>query len=145
MRVTFRGPLRCAVVLCAAVAAAVGLVVLSPWGGGTEPSLVDRALAAVGRGPVIHAVIESETGLTSVGIATGRTTPVTGTLEIWFDEQRHVEHTLRRVDGRILDDMLQTPNGTVSVAGVNPGIPPPVPPWRDRSTVSARRSRAERR
>jgi hypothetical protein len=87
---------------------------------------VERALAAVGQGPVIHAVIESETGLISIDIASGRETPVAGTMEIWFDEQRHVEHTLRRVDGRLTDDMLQTPNGTVSIAGVNPNIPPPV-------------------
>jgi hypothetical protein len=110
----------------AVTAATAALLVAAPWGGGGEPSLVAKALAAVGEGPVIHAVIESETGLTSVDIASGRETPVAGTLEIWFDEQRHVEHTLRRIDGRLADDILQTPNGTVSVAGVNPQIPPPI-------------------
>jgi hypothetical protein len=115
-----------AVSLGAAAAAAVALVVVSPWGTGRGASLVERALAAVGRGPVIHAVIESDTGLTSIDIATGRETPVAGSLEIWFDQRRHVEHSLRRANGRILDDMLQTPNGTVSLAGNNPAVPPPI-------------------
>ncbi|HEY2939427.1 MAG TPA: RNA polymerase sigma factor [Gaiellaceae bacterium] len=114
-----------AAVASTALAATVALLVAAPWGGG-EPSLVERALAAVGEGPVIHAVIASDPQITSIDLATGRETAVAGTTEIWFDGQRRIEHTVWRMGGRVGGEMLQTPSGTVSVAGVDPAGPPPV-------------------
>ena len=89
------------------VAAGVGLVL--SWERGPVP-LVDRALAAVSDGPVIHAVIEPEAGRTAVNVdlTTGRERPVASEIEIWFDGKRQLEHTLIRVDGRVQSDTLQT-------------------------------------
>lgn len=115
-----------AAVAVLATAAIVGLVVAAPWHNGHAPSLVDRALAAVGEGPVIHAVIETDTGMTSIDLASGREKPVVGTMEIWFDEERRIEHTLSRIDGRLEDDRLQTPNRTIALQGAVQGGAPPV-------------------
>jgi hypothetical protein len=109
-----------------AAAAAVALLVTAPWRGPHEPSLVDRALAAVGAGPVLHAVIETKTGLTSIELASGREQPILGTMEIWFDRERKIEHTLSRIDGQIQDDTLSTPSGITSLRGTELGGPKPV-------------------
>jgi hypothetical protein len=109
-----------------AAAAAVGLLVAAPWQSGHAPSLVDRALAAVGTGPVVHAVIETETGMTSIDLASGREKPVLGTMEVWFDQDRRIEHTLSRIDGQLQDDRLQTPTGVTALWGAVPGGPAPV-------------------
>ena len=49
---------RLAVVLPAAIAAVVALALVSPWDRG-GPGTLERALAAVGGGPVIHAIVAS--------------------------------------------------------------------------------------
>jgi hypothetical protein len=112
----------------ALVAASAALLLVAPWGSGHEPSLVQKALAAVGNGPVIHAVIESDVGLRSLDLATGRETPVPATTEIWFDQQRKVEHTIMRLDGGVSEDMLQTPTRMVSLQGAYPGARPILDP-----------------
>lgn len=95
------------VLVLAVAGLAVGLI--ASWGNG--PSIVDRALAAIGDGPVIHAVLSGETGKTYIDLATGRETPQIQTTEIWYDRERHLEHWRSRIDGRIFIDSLQTPTG----------------------------------
>jgi hypothetical protein len=107
-------------------AAIVGLLVAAPWHNSHTPSLVDRALAAVGTGPVIHAVIETQTGMTSVGLATGDERPVVARMELWFDQDRRIEHTLSRIDGQLQDESLQTATAETSRRGTVPGAPAPV-------------------
>lgn len=101
-----------AFVLAAAVIA-VGLV--APWNG--NPSLAERALAAIGNGPVVHAVLRHETGYTYIDLATGRERPQLMTTEIWFDSERHIEHQRFETDGRFEGDVLQTPAGFTSSTG----------------------------
>lgn len=106
-----------------ALAAVVGLIAVAlalagPWGdeGG---GLVERALAAVGtRGPVVHAVLRTRVpDQVLVDLSSGGTTAETTELELWFDEQRGLLHTVIRRQGQVVGDMLATPAGTVSAAG----------------------------
>jgi len=91
------------------VAAALTIGLIEPWQHG--PSFTERALGAVGNGPVIHAVLQDETGNTNIDLATGRETPLLRNLEIWYDSQRLFEHTRISIDGRLTSDILETPTG----------------------------------
>jgi hypothetical protein len=96
--------------LIAAVALAVGLAAVTVWDGGDRASLVDRALAAVGEGPVVHAITRAPTGNVYVVLETGERTPQHVETEIWFDQVHKTEHTIRRVEGRVVEDMLVSPS-----------------------------------
>ena len=93
----------------ALAAAAFAFVLIAPWQHG--PSLTERALAAIGDGPVVHAVLRSETRLTNIALATGQETPQLETTEIWFDSERRLEHWRSSIDGRLQSDTLETPTG----------------------------------
>jgi hypothetical protein len=107
--------------LAAAIGAAAVLAGLLLTTTGVQPSLVDRALAAVGDEPVLHAVIRQtgQSSTTLIELSTGRKTVprrVTET-EIWFDEERALEHTVTRVTGEHTQDVLATPQGMTSESG----------------------------
>lgn len=81
----------------AAVAASVALVLVAPW---QAPSLVDRALAAVGGGPVLHAVVEySWPQDIVVNLATGAERERVHRYEYWYDEQRSALRVRVSTDG----------------------------------------------
>jgi len=95
--------------LVPALALAIILIALgsiAPWKG--SPSFTDRALAAIGEGPVIHAVLRYETGFSYIDLRTGREKPQLQTTEIWFDSKRHFGHFVYRIDGSITADLLST-------------------------------------
>jgi hypothetical protein len=70
-----------------AAAALFALVLFEPWA--TERrTFLERALAAVDDGPVIHAVLRGDWGGTNVDLETGKRTPVHGENEIWYDAER---------------------------------------------------------
>jgi hypothetical protein len=95
-------------VLAAAVAAVAAVFAAIPRGGG-ETALLPHALAAVGRGPVVHARIEAELpGTNVVELATGRQRPQTVAIEYWFDEPRGRLRTSVRRGGVLVDEFLQT-------------------------------------
>jgi hypothetical protein len=102
--------------LAACLAAGAAVVALTLVGGSVKHGIVDKALAAVGDGPVLHAVLrETEPPRYSlVEISTGRVVrqPQTRTTEVWFDEERGLKHTITHTDGRLEDDELATPAGT---------------------------------
>jgi hypothetical protein len=69
-------------------AAAVVLLLLAPWQS-HGPSIVDRARAAVGGGPVIHAVVEySWPQDVVVNLASGAERERVHRQELWYDEER---------------------------------------------------------
>jgi hypothetical protein len=85
-------------------------------------SFVDRALAAVSQGPVLHAVLElpttetwvtpdSHPSLAVVDLATGHERPMMSELEIWYDPNRQSVRQVNSVDGTIQWESLQTPTG----------------------------------
>jgi hypothetical protein len=110
------------VVAAAAVtAAAVIAGALLLRAGNVEPSLVDRALAAVGDQPVLHAVIRQQVAsrTTLVELSSGQrvTVPRTARTEIWFDRARGLKHVITKVTGEPTQDELSTPEGITSESG----------------------------
>jgi hypothetical protein len=108
--------------LAAGLAAAVivgGTLALGT--GGVESTLVDRALAAVGDEPVLHAVLRQQQPANTavVELATGHkiVEPRVFRTEIWFDKERALEHTIIDATGLQRQDMLSTPQGVTSESG----------------------------
>jgi hypothetical protein len=104
-------------VIALVAAVLVAAVALVPnWQ--SSPSLVGRALAAIGSGSVLHVVGELPTGAELVDLNSGSTTPVMQQEEIWFDESRGMRRDVVRVGGAILDDTLQTKEGGWTPHGI---------------------------
>jgi hypothetical protein len=105
--------------LTASLVLAAVLAGATVWDGGGRPSLVERALAAVGNGPVVHVVTEAVTENVYVDLETGKRTPQLAQIELWIDEKRERERRLVRVEGRLVEDMLVTPE---LLAAPNPPV-----------------------
>jgi hypothetical protein len=99
------------------VLGAAALTLTLSWN--RSPSLVDRALAAVGEQPVLHVVIArpAEAPGSLVEISTGRRIGRIERTEIWFDHGRDLKRTVTTLDGQILDETLETAQGGFSRAG----------------------------
>jgi hypothetical protein len=108
-----------AAVALAAAAVIAGALLLRA--GDVEPTLVDRALAAVGDQPVLHAVIRQrlEPRTTLVQLSTGEreVVPRLARTELWFDDHRGVKHVITQVTGEPTRDELYTPEGVTSESG----------------------------
>jgi len=121
---------RIGAVAAAVIAVGTVLVVLPDRGG--DRSLLADALAAVGRGPVVHARIETMLPATNVIVlATGRARPQTIAIEYWFDEPRGRLRTVVRRGGVEVDEFLQTQAGATSNRGpvqLAPGAQPALDP-----------------
>ncbi len=90
----------------AAVGVAIGLVIAT---GGHGPSLSDRALAAIGRQPVLHAVVvRSVEDDRTVDLSTGRQVSARLNVESWFDERTRGLHVVERRNGAVIADALGT-------------------------------------
>jgi hypothetical protein len=115
-----RRRVRRAMVGALAAAALLALALVVPWSHG-RASIVDRARAAIGQAPVLHAVTREtlETGEALVDLQTGERTPVryVQEQEIWFDGEGERAHTITRTNGTVTDDVLQTADGGVSMDG----------------------------
>lgn len=107
-----RVPLLAAAVLLACALLAV--IAVNPFGTGTKGSLVERALAAVGQGPVLHVVYQTGPPVDAViNRQTGEVqNHVQPEAEIWYDASRGV-HLIARIGPLVLDDEL-SPAGRVS-------------------------------
>lgn len=120
-------------------AAVIVAVLFAPWQG-SKLRFSDRALAAVGNEPVLHAVVREQraVGWHLVDLTTGARSapPVTVETELWYDRGRHLEHTLTRMNGSLVDDFLQTPDGVTSREG-----PVFTCAWIQRHPVEATRER----
>jgi hypothetical protein len=102
----------------AALALAGALLLVGPWKQG--PDLVQRALAAVGNGPVLHVSVTQPgpaAGGPLIELATGKIVSQTLQTDVWFDPQRHLKKTIYALDGRTLDQELQTDQGSWNTAG----------------------------
>ena len=108
------------VVAAAAVAAAaVAVLLVAPWGGG-DGGLVQRALAAVGTGPVLHVVIDQpvpQSMYDAVSLPSGTPIQASERREIWFDQSRGLEKTIATLNGVPLFQSLETPQGGYSQDG----------------------------
>jgi hypothetical protein len=94
--------------LVAAFAAAAALVLAWPFDN-HRGTVLDRALAAVGDGPVLHVVLRGEWGGTLVDLGSGHRTPVYGDDEVWFDTDSGQTHSIERLGGVVQDEELSKP------------------------------------
>lgn len=110
-----RTPIRL-VAVAAVLGLAVAVALVSPWSGGS--GLVDRALAAIGEGDVVHVVeVADLPGRSLVDLQTGVESPVVATREIWFDGERGVLRSVQRIGGTVTYEALETPEGSWTDAG----------------------------
>ena len=101
------------------IAALAALFVVAPWQGSERVGILDRALAAVGDKPVLHVVLESpRAGDQLVDLESGRPVVTMGMTEVWFDQARSLKKTATRIDGVLMDEMLETPKGGFTQGGV---------------------------
>jgi hypothetical protein len=92
------------------VIAAAVLVAVAPWRGDEPTGILDRALAAVGDGEVLHVVFRGEWGGTVVDLETGKRTPAYGENEVWYDPKRDLVHSVSRFGGVVEHDQLYERN-----------------------------------
>ena len=113
-----------------AAGAAVLLALTAAWLRSDDaPSLVDRALAAVSTGPVLHAALEiatvemvltpdgDATEFSVVDLATGDARTVTTRHELWWDPERQLLRGRTSIGGTVQWEWLQSPRGTQSTHG----------------------------
>ncbi len=94
----------------AVVVAIAAVVVLAwPFQANRGGSVLDRALAAVGDGPVVHVVLRGEWGGTVVDLNSGERRPVYGEEETWYDTARGLVHTIWRLGGVVQGEQLYEP------------------------------------
>jgi hypothetical protein len=98
------------------VAAAVLIVFLVVPGGGGH-GIVDRALAAIGNGRVLHLVTESPTGRVLVDLKSGRRTVELFRDEIWYDRDTKKFHLVMRLNGEEADLLLPDDAQGATMAG----------------------------
>lgn len=104
--------------VAAVTACAVALLLVAPWQGGG--GLVERALAAVGHGAVLHVVTEqsSPSGYYQpVSLTTGQPIPTTLRQEVWFDQGRDLKKTISTLNGTVIDELLESREGGFTRGG----------------------------
>ena len=93
-RPRLRAGTRTAAVALAALGAAA-LVLAWPFAAERPSGILERALAAVGEGPVVHVVFREEWGGELVDLRTGERRPVHAEREVWYDPARGVQQISR--------------------------------------------------
>jgi hypothetical protein len=91
-----------------AAAALFALALFQPWES-KSPTFLERALAAVGDGPVLHVVLRGEWGGTNVDLEAGDRTPVYGETETWYDPDRNLVHLVSRLGDVVQNDDVFEP------------------------------------
>jgi hypothetical protein len=102
------------------VAAVVVVAVAWPFGGGPGGSILERAAAAIGDGPVLHVVVRSGWGGTLINLESGKRSQLHGEEEMWFDPQRGI-HQVSSFGGVPQGDALYPP-GRVSYLDKTLGV-----------------------
>ena len=101
------GVMRIALVAAAAVVV-VGAALVSPFEDEQPTGAIERALAAIGDGPVLHVVFRGDYGTAFMELKTGKVTPVYGDVEVWYDADRGA-HYVSRFGGVITDERSFAP------------------------------------
>jgi hypothetical protein len=104
-----------AAVPVAAVAGVAALALAWPFGGsGPQGTILERAAAAIGDGPVLHVVMREGWGGTLVDLDTGERRDLHAEKEIWHDAERGT-HTIFRFDGTFVGDHVDPPDPRTSL------------------------------
>jgi hypothetical protein len=96
----------------AGAAAAVLALLAAPWG--DNPLATERALAALGDQPVIHAIVEQPaSAVTVIDLDSGSERQAPHHSEYWYDDERDLLRVRLSVGGRILPggEFVQSPEG----------------------------------
>jgi hypothetical protein len=94
--------------VAAAIAVAAALVLAWPFQG-SQGGLIDRALAAIGDGPVLHVVLRGEWGGTLIELKSSKRSAVHGENEIWYDTAQGRIHLVSRLGDVVQDEQLYEP------------------------------------
>lgn len=94
--------------VASAAVATLLLALAWPFGGGPSGTILERAAAAVGDGPVLHAVIRSGWGGTLVDLDSGAREEIRAELEVWYDPERGI-HEVSRFAGILQGDSILPP------------------------------------
>ena len=84
--------------VASAVLGVAAVIAVAPWKTGESTGVLDRALAAVGEGPVLHAVVREGWGGDVIDLETGERTRMNGEREVWYDPARGL-HSVSRFGG----------------------------------------------
>jgi hypothetical protein len=95
--------------LVAVMVAATALLVLAWPFHAQQASLLDRARAAIGDGPVLHVVLRGEWGGTLVDLGTGARSAVNGDDEYWYDTRDGRVHSVERLGDAVLNEEISRP------------------------------------
>jgi hypothetical protein len=111
----------------AASAGAVVAMVIAPWRDG--PLATERALAALGDQPVVHAIVEGSGAETKmlVDLASGETVREFYRTEYWYDEERETLRARVTIGDQRLLEVLDSPQGFFTDRGAFPGDRPSAP------------------
>jgi hypothetical protein len=97
--------------IAAAVVAVAALVLAWPFHP-DQGSLLERARAAIGSGPVLHVVLRGDWGGTLVDLRTGERSPAYGTDEYWYDTVGGRVHEISRLGSVVQSEELYGPTRT---------------------------------
>ena len=97
-----------AVPVAVAATAAVVLALAWPFGGGPSGTILQRAAAAIGDGPVLHVVIQDGWGGTLIDLGSGARTQMHGEEEIWYGPSRGI-HDVSLFGGVVQGDAVYPP------------------------------------
>jgi hypothetical protein len=104
------------------VAVAVAAVLAAPWE--DNPLASERALAALGDQPVVHAIVEHPgSGVTVVDLASGQQRSEAHRSEYWYDDERDLLRVRLTVGGKLLPggEFVQSPEGFFTDRGGRQG------------------------
>jgi hypothetical protein len=102
-----------------AVAVGVAALVAAPWR--DNPLATERALAALGHEPVIHAIVEQPSPRqTVIDLPSGRERGESPRSEYWYDDERDVLRVRLSVGGKLLPgaEFVHSPEGFFTDRGV---------------------------
>src|SRR5918999_4515443 len=105
--------------LVALAASAVAVLALRLGG---ESPLVERALAAVGPGPIVHAVLASDVtpavgGAERIDLRSGNRVQLIQAAEVWYDERTQTMRTVMRLNGQRFETVLSQPGQAFTSTG----------------------------
>jgi hypothetical protein len=104
------------------IAAAVVAVLAAPWQ--DSPLATERALAALGDQPVVHAIVEYPgSGVTVIDLASSRQRSEALRSEYWYDDERDLLRVRLTVGGKLLPggEFVQSPEGFFTDRGARQG------------------------
>ena len=132
---------RVAVVAVVAAAAIIVALVL-PQG---EHGIVDRAIAAIGDGRVMHIVSEMPIGTVDVDLQSGRRTVQQARVEFWADQQLKRFHVVMTFNSQVVLDLLwpQDAERGVTIGTIDPRLRPSGRAIGKRSKTARRRASAK--